>query len=302
MTDRPAHRRLPPLTALRVLEALHQTGSVTMAAARLRVSHSAVSHQVRLLEQWSDTPLFIRQGRVTRLTDAGQSLAAIAHGAFDAIRHEVDRLPLRRFRPVSIAALPIVATELILPHLAAFLAARPEVRLHLTLALTDRPTSPAPDVEILFIRRAALLASDVMLLPGDAVPACTPALLGAHGGDWAGLLAAAPLIHDEDLRMWSAWQAATGARLDDGPGARLILEGSGLIRSAVLAGLGVGFARRALSGRDVAAGRLVLWDGAAIDADWVYVLRAGPHRAEDPAIPVVADWLQRTCRAVRGVG
>ncbi|MGB3555949.1 MAG: LysR family transcriptional regulator [Jannaschia sp.] len=292
MKDVP-HRRLPPLTALRALEALHLTGSVTGAAQRLRVSHSAVSHQVRILEDWSGTPLFVRRGRTTLLTDAGRSLATIAHGAFDAIRHEIDRLPLRQFRPVSVAALPIIATQLILPGLGALLLRAPEIRVHLTLALTDRPTVPAPDIEVLFVRRATQLASDLELLPGDAVPACTPALLDRAGGDTERLMRSGPLIHDEDMRMWPAWQALTG-RVGDGEadGARIILEGSGLIHSAVLAGLGVGFVRRSLAAEDVAAGRLTICSAEAIDADWVYVVRPDPARATDPEVVEVVAWLR----------
>ncbi len=303
MTASPPHRRLPPLTALRVLEALHLTGSVTGAAQRLRVSHSAVSHQIRLLEAWSDTPLFLRHGRTTTLTEAGASLATISHGAFDAIRHEIDRLPLRRFRPVSVAALPIVAAQLILPNLAAFLAAEPGLRLHLTLALTDRPTNPAPDLEILFIHRTRMLASDIELLPGDAVAACAPAVLAQYDGDWARLLQEGPLIHDEDLRMWPAWAEATGhVRANGAEHAQMIFEGSALIHGAVIGGLGVGFVRRFLIGEDVTAERLSYWPDAVIDDDWAYVLRAASPRAEDPTVVVVMEWLRRiSSQAVEGM-
>jgi DNA-binding transcriptional LysR family regulator len=303
MNERRGHRRLPPLTALRTLEALHLTGSVTGAAQWLRVSHSAVSHQIKLLEEWSDTPLFLRHGRITTLSDAGQSLATIAHGAFDAIRHEIDRLPLRRYRPVSVAALPIIATQLVLPHMTAFLSTTPGLRVHLSLALTDRPTNPAPDLEIKFVRRAALMASDMALLPGDAVVACAPQVLARFGGDWALLLREAPLIHDEDLRMWPAWHEMTGQVRAEGAGdAQMILEGSGLIHAAVLGGLGVGFVRRALVGHDITAGRLCVRDDRVIDADWVYVLRADPRRVDDPDVARVIDWLRTICAALREQG
>lgn len=286
------HRRLPPLTALRVLEALYLAGSVTGAAQRLHVSHSAVSHQIKTLEEWSDVPLFMRRGRATVLTDAGRSLAAIAHGSFDAIRHEIDRLPIRRFRPVTVAALPIIATELIMPGLARFMASQPDVRLHLSLALTDRPTTPAADLEILFIRRTAVLATDIELLPGDGVPAAAPALLETVGGDIDALMKSGPFIHDEDMRMWPSWNdLADVPRLASSENARMILEGSGLIHRAVLAGLGVGFVRRSLAGSDIASGRLVVLSDTAIDADWVYVLRCHPDRAKDPEVTLAVLWL-----------
>lgn len=297
MTDLPAHRRLPPLTALRTLEALQRTRSVTAAAQRLRVSHSAVSHQIRLLEVWSDTPFFLREGRVTRLTDAGQSLAAIAHGAFDAIRHEIDRLPLRRVTPVTVAALPMVATGLFLPNLPALLRDRPETRVHLTLALPDRSTTPPPDIEVLFLRRAALVEGDVVLLPRDALAACSPALLARHGGDADRLLRGGPLIHDEDLRMWSTWRQAAGRTRDGLPGdTHVILEGSGLIHAAIVAGLGAGFVRRARAAEEIAAGRLAVLSQIRIDLDWAHVRRADHRRVDLTAVRAFIGWLHDLCR------
>ena len=122
MTDSGTPRRLPPLKALRALEAIHLTGSVTGAAQQLSVSHSAISHQVRILEDWSVTPLFSRNGRTTVLTKAGHSLATTTHRAFDEVRHEIDRLPLRQVSPITIATLPLLATEVILPKLSLLIS------------------------------------------------------------------------------------------------------------------------------------------------------------------------------------
>ncbi|PPC76580.1 transcriptional regulator, partial [Pokkaliibacter plantistimulans] len=59
---------LPPLPALRSFEAVARLGSVTLAATELFVTHSAISQQLRLLEDLLGVPLFIREGRGLRLT------------------------------------------------------------------------------------------------------------------------------------------------------------------------------------------------------------------------------------------
>ncbi|WP_394199079.1 LysR family transcriptional regulator [Litoreibacter albidus] len=298
MTDAADIRRLPPLKALRALEAIHLTGSVTRAAQQLRVSHSAISHQVRILEDWSTTPLFSRSGRTTVLTEAGRSLAMTAHRAFDEVRHEIDRLPLRQVDPVTVATLPLLATEVILPNLTAFTEKEPNVRLHVSLALSDRPMMHTPDLQILFVRRAAVLASDVTLFAGDAIPVCAPALVKRTGQSPEALLEAGPHIHDEDLRMWPTWveQHRRGIQKLLGDEATMILlEGSLLIHEAVAQGLGVGFVRRAMSADKLASGELLACSEEAIDFDWVYVLRVAADRADDPQVQLVAKWLRRIC-------
>jgi LysR family glycine cleavage system transcriptional activator len=284
-------RRLPPLKALRALEAIHQTGSITDAAHQLNVSHSAISHQVKILEAWASEPLFIRQGRMTTLTDAGRSLAGVTHEAFDAIRHEMDRLPMRGLRSVSIACLPLVATGWLMPRLKGFSAAHPEINLHVTLLQTDRPVTPPPDIEIRFARRAQLMTHDIVLAPGDAVPVCAPALLAGREPDE--LLTTGPLLFDEDLRMWSLWYERSSHPRQPASGSGLMLEGSALLQGAAVAGLGVAICRKWFLGRDLVAGRLVTLSDHTIDEDWCYFIRCDADKRQAPEVEAVVARLSQ---------
>ncbi|MEM9427887.1 MAG: LysR family transcriptional regulator [Pseudomonadota bacterium] len=288
-------RRLPPLTALRVLEAIHETGSVVAAARRLSVSHSAVSHQVKQLEAWVGRPLFVRRGRSLALTAAGESLAGVVNEAFDSIRHELDRLPVRDARTVTVSALPAVATRLLLPAVPDFAARHPDIALHLALAHADRPVTPAPDIEIGFKPREALLEGEVELLPGNAAPVAAPALL-ARTGSAARLLAEGPFLADEDLRMWRLWADANphSATQTTPP---LVLEGAFLLQEAALAGLGVAFCRTAFMEGDLAEGRLIRLSDREIDADWCYLLRTAHGRRADPDVALVVAWLRAAIAA-----
>jgi len=286
-------RRLPSLNALRALEAVRETGSVSAAARRLSVSHSAVSHQMKQLEEWIGRPITVRRGRSVAFTEAGESLARVVHDSFDAIRHEIDLLPLRFARAVSISALPVIAEEVLLPNLAQFRSAHPQISLHVSLAQTDRPKTPAPDVEILFRKRDRLLPDEVVLFPGDAVPVCTPDLLRAAGGDPVTAVRNGPLVADEDSRMWTRWLAEAGEGWTPENAARTIyLEGSFLLQKAAMHGIGVAICRRATITRAVQASGLICLSDLAIDQDWAYTMRVATGREVEPEVQIVTAWLR----------
>jgi len=78
--------RLPPLNALKVFEAAARHMSFRRAAEELNVTHSAVSHQVKALEEQFGVPLFERASRRVSLTEAGEVYYPILRDAFDALR------------------------------------------------------------------------------------------------------------------------------------------------------------------------------------------------------------------------
>ncbi|QBX99339.1 LysR family transcriptional regulator [Rhodophyticola sp. CCM32] len=285
-------RRLPPLNGLRVLEAIRETGSVTAAAKRLTVSHSAVSHHVKQLEAWVGRPLFARRGRTIALTEAGESLAGVVHSSFDAIRHELDRLPIRFERSVSLSVLPIIAETVVLPQMHHFTTLHPGISLHISLAQTDRPKTPAPDIELLFSEHSRMLPEETVMLPGTAVPVAAPALLDRAGGDPVHLLEQGPFIADEDFRMWQRWRDLAADQITPSDYApQLILEGSFLLQKAALNGLGAAICRTATIQADLDRGALVRLSEIRIDENWSYTLRLAPQRANEPAVWAVRDWL-----------
>ena len=78
-------RRLPPLNPLRAFEAAARHGGVSRAGQELNVTHSAVSHQVRVLEESLGIRLFERRGRRLKLTEAGSTYLASIREALDMI-------------------------------------------------------------------------------------------------------------------------------------------------------------------------------------------------------------------------
>ena len=87
-----ARARLPPLNAIKAFEAAARLGSFTRAAEELSVTHGAVSRQIRMLEDWLGTKLFLRTSRRAVPTPAGTDLFAEAEPALDRLATAALRL------------------------------------------------------------------------------------------------------------------------------------------------------------------------------------------------------------------
>ena len=94
--------KLPPLNALKCLEAAARSQSFSRAAEELHVTQSAVSHQIRLLEDWFGTSLFERRGRQTVPTPKGEELAKSLAEAFDIIGLACKRIAQSDAGPVPV--------------------------------------------------------------------------------------------------------------------------------------------------------------------------------------------------------
>src|SRR5687768_13715552 len=171
-------RRLPPLTALQAFEAAARHLSFKHAAAELSLTPTAISHQVRRLEERLGARLFVRGVRRVDLTPAGQALYPALRQGFDAMARAVEALsPPARSRSVVLSTTMAFAARWLLPRLARFADAHPDIALQ--LHTSDQPVDLAGGVAQLAIRygtgRAAGLDA-VPLLPSRFAPVCAPRL------------------------------------------------------------------------------------------------------------------------------
>lgn len=285
--------RLPPLRAMRVLEAVWKHGSIGAAAENLNVTQSAIGHQLRQIEEWSGVRLMMREGRRIRLTDAGESLALVVHRGFSAMRHEVDRLTMRERLPVTLAAMPLVAQNWLLPNLPLFHERHPRVALHLATIQSDQPVTPEPDVTILFSLSGNLAPSAQGLVPGRAIPVCSPTYLARHPMRSDADILKARLLQDEDSRMWSDWARAARSPLPELPDkALLYLAGSNLLTDAALAGQGVAICRAALIESHLQAGQLIALSRTAIDTGATYYYTVSTEGRKKNTVSALVSWLE----------
>lgn len=291
-------RRLPSLNALLAFEAAARHRSFTRAGRELHVTQSAVSHQVRALEEELGVPLFERRPRALRLTPAGDRVLAASRDAFDRLSRGLRRLPGRSRRPLTVSVLPSFAAAWLLPRLPRFRVEHPaiELNLHATQELADLHGGEA-DVAIRYGRgRHAGLRSD-RLLAEEAFPVCAPALARRlrSPADLRGQV----LLHDEVRGAhggWPEWLAAAGARGVDarrGPrfgDARLLLQ-------AAAAGEGVALARSLLAEPELTAGRLVRPFPLGIPSRYHYALVMPAAAARRPEVRAFREFLLREAKA-----
>src|SRR3954471_16660340 len=123
-------RRLPPLSALRPFEAAARLESFTKAAAELHLTHGAVSHQVRALEEHLGTPLFARHGKRVALTAAGRTFAERVRAALEEIARAADNLRARRNDRLTVSVLPSFASRWLMPRLNRFMDAHTHIEVN----------------------------------------------------------------------------------------------------------------------------------------------------------------------------
>ena len=290
--------RLPSLNALRCFEAAARSGSFSRAAAELNVTQSAVSHQVRQLEQWCGLNLFDRQGRQTLPTAKGQDLARSLAEAFDIMAAACRRLQQSEQGPaLTIAALPSFATIWLIPRLSEFFREHPEVSVKVVYAFAGQKLDfEEVDVAVLWGAGEWEGCRSTRLLAGSTVPICNPIYLEKEGPfDVPQAILGKPLLHDTDRLDWQNWMRHAGLK-HAGPSPGPIFQDFNLLRAAALAGQGIALCPRHLIADDLESGRLVQLFETDIKHDYAYSIIEPASGRRSDAIETFKDWLLSTAK------
>lgn len=242
---------------LRVFESAARLGSFGAAADELAVTQSAVSHQIRALEEQLGFALFLRVGRGVQLTPAGQELSVEVNDALCGIGSMLARLR-QRANPdrLTVTTMPSFAARWLGPRIGRFIEQEPGIELNIisTAGVLDF-VRDGVDVAIRFgfgeypDQSAELLMRDEMLV------VASPALLaGKHLTQAADLKDFALLRSDGEF--WRAWFERVGLNWPE-PQGGLFFNDSALVLQAALDGRGVALSRRSLCQQDLDSGRLV---------------------------------------------
>lgn len=291
-----AMRRLPSLTALRAYEAAARHASVQAAAAELSVTPTAVSHQVRLLEEELGVALFTRTPRQLVLTPKGQELLSGLSNAFDAMAQTVARVrqPLER-QTITLSSTPAVAVRWLLPRLPALQTAAPTLDLRLVISHRWAELDGVQaDMAIRYGDGHWPGLTAHHLLDNDFVPVCSPRLGLTQASD----LPRHTLLHFEPTALkarttwrkeWADWQQLAGVDgLDVGAGPVFSDETHAI--SAALAGQGVALMSRRLVEPELMSGTLVAPFGPVLPGQPFYLVYPTQRETEGP-INAVRQWL-----------
>lgn len=284
-------RELPPLTALRAFEAAARHLSFKHAAAELSLTPTAISHQVRLLEERLGVSLFVRGTRRVDLTPAGQGLFPSLRDGLDAMARGVQAVrPRQGSRGLVLSTTMAFASRWLLPRLARFAKSQPDIALH--LHTSDETVDLAGGEAHLAIRygsgRYPGLGS-APLLPSRFAPVCAPALDVETPHD----LSRVPLIGFEWLRRdattpdWPFWFERAASK----PVPRQ-LHFSDEVHAiqAAIAGQGVALINLALVVNELRTGMLCQPFGPTLEGHGFHLVWPGQYDA-DPDVAEVRRWL-----------
>src|SRR6184192_1157575 len=125
--------RLPSLNGLRAFEAAARHLSFTQAASELNVTQTAISHQIRRLEEELGIRLFVRQNRALELTMEARDYLPGIRAAFNDLRLATDRLLQKgNDNVLMISTIASFAAKWLLPRLGTFQEAHPGIDVHIT--------------------------------------------------------------------------------------------------------------------------------------------------------------------------
>src|SRR3978361_1017122 len=205
---------LPSLNGLRAFEAAARLLSFTRAAAELNVTQTAISHQIRRLEDQLGIRLFIRQNRGLTLTQAAHEYRRLVRCAFEGLRRATARLRrTEREGRLTVSTTASLATKWLVSRVAAFQEAHPgmEVRITTSTHLVDFRREGV-DSAVRYGRGNWPGLRAYWLMAERLFPVCSPALLqGAEPLNQPADLARHTLMHTTVSRDdWGLWLTAAG--------------------------------------------------------------------------------------------
>ncbi len=274
---------LPPLSALRAFVAVARLGTVGAAAEELHVTHSAISHQMRALEDYLGVSLVNRTGRRTVLTDEGRIYAYQIRQALDNVAAVTERLRGQRGgQLLRVSVLPSFAMHWLVPRLPDWIAGHPDIALSLEAStrLIDFDTELA-DCSIRFghgewpnlhshrlMGDSLLLVASPRLFPGGVPQTVEEAL-------------SVPTL--QATESWSSWlSATTETRAIDVVNPVLQFTDSTHMLEAARMGMGVALTRRSIVSGLLARGELVRVTDIETTHTSSYYL-VWPHRSHQSA-------------------
>lgn len=303
-------RKLPPLNALKAFETAARVGSFAKAAQELLVTQTAVSHQVKILEQFLDCILFQRLPNGLILTPEAKAILPLISQGFDLFEESIRLLPKGKTPEndiLVISALPSFTQEWLLPRLVQFRSMHPEVDV---LVQTDYRMvdlqSDTVDIAIRFGRGDFGEDLDVALLANETVtPVCSPGLL--QGDSPAPLrredLAKFTLLHSS-VRMvhepWISWNPwLEEAKIRQKPNAQGPKYSDPLlILRAACAGGGMALGRSMLIQDHLESGRLVKpfpgWEKPILSSYYVVSSKRKAHLGK---VRLFREWVLEVARA-----
>jgi LysR family glycine cleavage system transcriptional activator len=286
-------RKLPPLATLRAFEAAARHLSFKRAADELAVTPTAISHQIRLLEETLGQKLFERRTRRVIMTSAAQTLYTPLRDSFDAIAQAVERVSaIKAANTVTLTATMAFTSKWLVPRTASFRQRFPGINLRLLASddVIDLRTGAA-DIAVRYGAGTYPGCRSQLLFQETFAPVCSPHLNVQTPAD----LENHALIHsewrqlDEITPTWPRWYAKAGLPYQR-PGSDIVFTDETHAIQAAMAGQGVALAGVALVADELATGTLTVPLGPTLTGRGFYLVTPDSH-LDDGSVEAVREWL-----------
>lgn len=291
-------RFLPSTSHLAAFEAVARTGSVTAAARELDLTQSAVSRQIKALEEQLGVELFLRERQTVRLTLAGD---AYAREIREALRRISSASLNLRANPhggtLNLAILPTFGTRWLAPRLGRFLSANPGVTINLVTRLSSFDFRlDSIDAAIHFGHPHWPGAELAFLMSERTLPACSPDLLKRNAISHPEDLLTVPLLHlTTRPDAWERWFADNGVAFESVHG--MLFDQFATAAQAAIAGLGVALLPTFLIQEDLKRGDLIAAVNREMESRERYYLAFPPERADYAPLAAFRDWIVSEARS-----
>ena len=297
MAKNPSIKPRPPLIAARSFEVAARHLSFRQAAEELHVTPTAVSHQVKRLEEFLGLQLFERYNRQVALTEPGRELAAKLHDVFARLDAAFEQPAQKARSTIRISAMRSFAAKWLVPRLGDFEAQHPKLKVRVD-AIDRLVNFASEDIDIgLRYGDGNYPGQHVeLLMPVEVFPVCGPKLLAKADAPLKtpSDLKRHTLIHIETavkgLPNWADWLAtakARGVEAASGP----VYDSSHMALEAALSGHGIALALSPLVAGDLAAGRLIRPFAQAILSPFSFWIVCRREHANSAKVRSFRTWL-----------
>lgn len=283
-------RKLPPFAAVRAFEAAARHLSFAKAADELCLSPSAISHQVRSLEEYLDTKLFERRNNRLQLTLTGDAYAGKMTSLLDVFEASTLHAAGTANQSLRVLCTPGFAARWLVPRLDRFVEPS-AVRLRVSVGApsTDFQTNQA-DVVIGWADDPVPGAEVVPLMQSGRYPVAAPGFVRDHCIETPEDLRKVTLMHDETMDQWAEWFAAAGVEPPDFPSGPEF-PNCELATSGVEQGLGVSLAYDIMVRDTVRSGRLIRLCDAVTLPFVIYSFVCQRSRVSEPLIAAFREFV-----------
>ncbi|WP_319534647.1 LysR substrate-binding domain-containing protein [uncultured Vibrio sp.] len=292
--------KLPPLRAVHCFESVARNLSFSLAAEELNVTQSAVSHQIRLLEDYLGESLFIRQGRKLSLSDTGAQYLDDISPAISAISMASQKVREGEKGSIRLAIYSSLAVKWLIPRLSDFKRLHPEIELTLNMVASDPDQTDSVGDCFITVQKPKRNYVSVHLYQDILYPVCSHKIWKEMQEKpmpeafWQYPLLSTDSVYRERGKDWSEWCAAGGFSL---PASVDMQHFSHMLLAIEAARYdqGIAFANDfMLNERDIAQD-LVYIPSHGLDTGYSFYFVYKKSRAQQAEIIKLTNWLKQQC-------